>query len=179
MEKKRPYEILQQRIKLKNPWYTLRQDRVRLPNGQETLYNVVDKNDAVWIIPVLADGRVVLINQYRYPIDAWCLELPAGGIPQGQDPHAVARQELQEEIGGTSADWHYVGHYWTMKGIGNEGAYFYLARGVELGPVQHEATEVIELNIVTAAQALAMARSGQIADAPSALALLLCEAWLQ
>ena len=171
----KPYQTLSSKTIFKNPWYQIKQDDVILPNGDQTIYNRVDKGDAVWIVPVLPDGRVVLINQYRYAIDEWCLEIPAGGIYAGQTAEAVAYQELKEEIGGETDFMHFIGKYWTMNGIGNEMAHFYLAKAVSLGEQHHEPTEVIELKIVEADEAVRMARSGEIADAPSALALILCE----
>lgn len=104
-----PFRKLRSRIIAQNPWYTLRQDDLILPNGEEIIYNVVHKANAVWIVPVLEDGRVVLINQYRHPIEAWCWELPAGGIPDGQDPESIARRELKEEIGGQAAALTFLG----------------------------------------------------------------------
>ena len=91
---KKPYKILKSRTVAKNPWYRLRQDDIALPDGSQIVYNVLNKADAVWVVPVLGDGRVVLINQYRHPIDDWCLEVPAGGITPGRDPEEVARMEL-------------------------------------------------------------------------------------
>lgn len=174
----KPYQTLKSRVLIQNPWYQLRQDDIILPNGEQTVYNVINKANAVWVVPYLADGRVVLINQYRYAIDAWCVELPAGGIAAELEPHAVAHQELREEVGGYTDDLLFLGQYWTMNGIGDELGYFYLARNVRLGPPQHEATEVIQRLIVPWNEALAMAREGRLADAPSALALFLAEPYL-
>jgi ADP-ribose pyrophosphatase len=174
----KPYQTLNRRVVVQNPWYQLRQDDVILPNGQQAVYNVLTKADAVWIVPVLKNGDVVLINQYRYPIDEWCLEIPAGGIPSDKSPEETAHQELEEEVGGQAEELIFLGQYWTMNGLGNERAHLYLATGVTLGELHHEATEVIELKIVSAQDALQRARSGEIADAPSALAILLCEPYL-
>lgn len=175
----KPYQTLASRLLFQSRWYQLRQDDVILPNGEQTVYNVIQKGDAVWVVPVLTDGRIVLINQYRYAIDQWCLELPAGNIGSDTTPEETAHRELLEEVGGRTASMTFLGKYWTMKGIGNEMGHFYLARDVTLsGKFDHEPTEVIELQIVPARQAIEMARSGQIPDAPSALALLLCEKYL-
>jgi ADP-ribose pyrophosphatase len=175
----KPYQTLNQRKLYENPWYLLRQDDVILPNGEQTVYNVIDKSNAAWVVPILTDGRMVLINQYRYAIDDWCLEIPAGGIYGDADPEATARKELLEEIGGQAESLAFLGQFWTMNGIGNELGFFFLGTNVTLSEKpQHEATEVIELKIIDAAKAIAMAKSGQIADAPSALAILLCESRL-
>lgn len=175
---RKPYQTLASRILVENPWFRLRQDDIRLPNGQQAVYNVINKPDAVVIVPILTDGRMVLINQYRYPIEKWCIEVPAGGIPDNTPPEVAARNELAEEIGGQAQSLLSLGAFWSMKGIGDEKMYIYLALGVTLGQTQREATEIIELRIVSIAEALHMARSNEIDDGPSALAILLSEAHL-
>jgi ADP-ribose pyrophosphatase len=130
-------------------------------------------------VPVTAGGLVALIWQYRYPVDDWCFEVPAGGLGPGDNPEDVARQELLEEIGGTAADLSPVGRFYTTNGISNEVAYVYLATGVELGETQREATELMELRLVPAEEAVRMAREGEISDGPSALALMWCKPLLR
>lgn len=165
-----------------SPWYSLRQDRLRARDGREYTYTVVEHPGAVWVVPVTCDGRMVLIWNYRHPVGEYCLEVPAGGLPFGLDPSErlvasaeVARRELQEEVGGTAADLRYVGRFYTSNGISDEVAYVYLATGVELGQTQREPTEWMETRLVPVTEALRMAREGEIADGPSALALLRCE----
>lgn len=94
-------------------------------------------------------------------------------------PEKVAHRELLEEVGGTAADLHYVGQFYTSNGISNEVAYVFLAIGVELGQAHREPTELIELHLVPVTEALRMAREGAISDGPSALALLWCESLLR
>lgn len=167
------YETLTSKIVAKNPWFQVRQDDIRLPNGEDGVYNVINIGDAVWVVPILSDRRVVLIHQYRYPINGWCMEIPAGSIKPGYTPRDTAIEELREEVGGTTDELIFLGNYWTMKGIGDEQGHFFLAKNVTLGEMHHEATEIIERKIVPFEQALAMARNGQLNDAPSALAILL------
>jgi ADP-ribose pyrophosphatase len=166
-------------------WYSLRQDHLRAADGQEYTYTVVEHPGAVWVVPVTTGGEVVLIRNYRHPVGDWCYEVPAGGLPPGLDPSArlgqseeVARRELLEEVGGTAADVRFVGQFYTSNGISDEVAYVYLATGVELGASQREPTELMEVHLVPADEALRMAREGEISDGPSALALLWCEAVL-
>ena len=87
----------------------------------------------------------------------------------------MARRELLEEVGGQAAKLHCIGRFHTSNGISNEVAYVYLATGVELGEAQPEPTELMEIRLVPAEEALRMARQGEITDGPSALALLWCE----
>jgi len=175
----RPWQILDQRFLWQSRWYNLRQDRLRAPDGHEFAFTVVEHPGAVWVVPVMADGRVALVWQYRYAVDDWCYEVPAGGLSPGLTPEEVARRELLEEVGGQAAELHFVGRFYTSNGISDEVAYVYLATGVELGEAQPEPTEWLEVRPVPAAEALRMAREGEIADGPSALALLWCESLLQ
>jgi len=162
-----------------SPWYNLRQDRLRTAEGHEFTYTIVDHPGAVWIVPVTRQGQVVLIRSYRYPVDDWCYEVPAGGLSPGLTPEEVARRELLEEVGGTAADLRHVGHFYTSNGISNEVAYVYFASGVELGEAQPEPTELMEIRLVPVGEALRMAHEGEITDGPSALALLWCEPLIQ
>lgn len=65
---KKPFQTLSSRTAWSCPWYRVRQDEIRLPDGQTAVYNVVEKPEAVWIIPVTADGEIVLIRTYRYTV---------------------------------------------------------------------------------------------------------------
>ncbi len=170
-----PYQTLSSRYLWQSRWYNLRQDRIRTPDGSEGTYTIVEHPGAVWVVPLTADGRIILEWQYRYTVQDWCWEVPAGGLLPGSTPEEMARQELQEEIGGRAAELDYVGWFYTMNGIGTEVAHVFLATGVELGATRREPTEVMETRLVPAAEALRMARAGEITDGPSALALLLCE----
>ena len=169
------WRLLSSAFLWRSGWYNLRQDRVCTPEGRELDYTLVDHPGAVWIVPVTAGGQVVLIRHYRYPVGEHCLEVPAGGLWPGASPEEAARRELKEEAGGKAAELRYIGRFYTSNGISNEIAHVYLATGVELGEPEREPTEEIEVQLVPADQALRMARSGEIADGPSALALLWCE----
>jgi len=88
------------------PWMSLRVDTGVLADGDRFTYTYVEAAPAVFVVPVTETGDIVLIRQYRYTIDAWCLEVPAGGTwdRRGQDLIAVAHDELREEIGGVAND---------------------------------------------------------------------------
>lgn len=170
-----PFETLSSRIVWQCPWYRVRQDQIRLPGGGNGEYNVVEHAGAVWVVPVTSDGRIVLIYHFRYTVEDWCWELPAGGLTAGDAPLDVAVKELREEVGGTAARWQEIGWFYTSNGISNEKAHVFLAAGVTLGDTDHEDAEVMTVHCLSVSQALHMARSGQMTDGPSALALLLSE----
>ncbi|MBD2102300.1 NUDIX hydrolase [Leptolyngbya sp. FACHB-261] len=174
---------------LATPWLRLRQDQLLL--GQEsTTYEYLQQPAAVFIVPVMADGTVVLIRQYRYPVDQWCLEVPAGGLhdhPDAYNPNvsqtvlaAVARKELAEEIGGTCRELLYQGCFYPTTSRSDERSHVFLALGVTLEqPQALENGELIERVLLNAAEAMHLASSAQMPDAKSALALLWCAAELK
>jgi ADP-ribose pyrophosphatase len=170
----RPYLTLSSRVIWSSPWYALREDRVRFPDGSNGPYTVIDKREAVWIVPVMKDGCFVLIRNYRHTVDDWLWEVPAGGIEAGHSPESTARQELAEEIGGTAQHLREVTAMFTMPGIGNERAHIFLAQDVVLGDPHHEPSEIMERHIVPHSQVVEMIYRGDIQDGPSALAILLC-----
>ena len=171
----KPYKTESSQIVWSCPWYRIRQDEIVTPDGQPGVYNVVEHPGAVWIIPITDAGEVVLIRTYRYTVDDWCYEIPAGGIKSGQSMEDAARTELREEIGGRAVALSHVAQFYTMNGIGNEEAQVFLATGVQLiNPPQHESTEVMEIHPTPIMEVLRMAQANEISDGPSALALLLC-----
>ena len=173
-----PYHTLSSRYLWQSRWYHLRQDEIRTPDGSTCTYTIVEHPGAVWVVPLTTEGEIVLEWQYRYTVRDWCWEVPAGGLLPEMTPEEMARRELYEEIGGTASHLQYIGWFYTMNGIGTEVAHVFLATGVELADAHREPTEIMELRRVPVAQAMRMARAGEITDGPSALALLLCEAHL-
>ncbi len=159
-----------------HPMFRVRQDLVRWPDGHVAPYTYILGDGAVFIVPVLPDGRVVLIRQFRYAIDSWCWEVPAGGFHDFDgSPLELAQRELAEEVGGESDDWLYVGHFRPGGSLLDEVCHILLARDVRLREAHREPGEIIEIHPLPPERALAMARDGEITDGHSALALLRCE----
>ncbi len=171
------------------PWMRLRQDRIHIEGQGDTTYTYHDHSGSVVIVPLTGSGDIVLIRQYRYPVDAWCLEVPAGGVAPGgvaprDEAHSsileVARMELREELGATAADMRHVASYFPANAVSNEVCHIYLALGVEFTQRQRlESTEYIHICPTPAHEALHLARTGQIQDGFSALAILMCEELLR
>lgn len=169
-----PYQTLSTRIVWRTHWLALREDAIRLPDGSQSVYTVIERPGAVWIVPLLTDDRLVLIRNYRHAVGQWLWEVPAGSIAPGDSPEAAARRELAEEVGGQATSLEMISTFYTWPGQCNEVGYLFLARGVELGEPHREPTEVMERHIFPVETAVEMARHGEIADGPSALAILLC-----
>lgn len=157
--------------------FRVRQDQVHWPDGHVGPYAYVESPGAVWVVPVTADRHVVLIRQFRYTVDAWCWEVPAGGFHDfSGSPIELGKRELAEEVGGASDDWQYVGAYRPGVSTIDEICHIVLARDVRLNrEPQREPGEIIEVHLVPVGRALEMARNGEMVDGHSALALLRCE----
>jgi ADP-ribose pyrophosphatase len=161
---------------------TLRCDKLELPKKTDFSYEYLERADAVIVVPVTAGGEIVLIRQYRYPVDAWCLETPAGGCHDTGDAplEEVVRKELREEIGATVEAVEEVGTFYSSPAFADELCHIFIAWGVQLTEQpERESTEKIETELVPAREAIRRARTGEIATAPCALALWRCEERLQ
>jgi ADP-ribose pyrophosphatase len=174
-QKEKPFQTTGAKRVWSCPWYSVRRDQIVLPGGVSGHYFVVEKGPAVWIVPTTATGELVLIRSYRHTVDDWCWEVPAGAVNNGHSLEATAVAELREEAGGTAAKLQYVGRFYPANGICDEVGHIFLATGVALAEPAHEPAEVMEVHRKPIAEVLQMARSGQISDGPSALAVLLCE----
>lgn len=179
MKKASPFKTTSSNIVWSCPWYSVRQDAIVLPDGGTAVYNTVTKSAAVWIVPVLGDGRIAMIYTYRHTVDDWCWEIPAGGVKPGQSLKEAALIELREEVGGIPQKIEHVHQFYTANGICDEVGHIFLATGVATGPTQHEPVEIIEIHPLPISEVLDMAHSGKITDATSALAILLCESRLR
>ena len=177
-EPEQPWTTLTSEQPYVTPWLAIRRDTVRTHTGAETTYSYMERPDCVAIVPVTTDGEMLLLRQYRYPIRAWCWEIPMGGIEAGEDADATVRRELLEEAGGQAASLRYITTFYTANGAVRQQCMVYLAQGVERHQTEHEPTELIHVTSAPVAEALRMAHAGEITDSLSALSILLCEPYL-
>ncbi len=156
---------------------------VDLSAGEKSLsFAVVERAVGVIIIPVTAAGEIVLISQYRFPVDAWCVETPAGTTSDtGSMPlEDVVRKELKEEVGGTSGRIERVGEFFSAPAYSTERCVVFIAWEVELSAEsEREPTENIRVEIVAAAEAVRRAETGAVHNAACAIALCLSRRKLQ
>ena len=168
-----PYRTLSSRIVWKNPYYSIREDSVRYPNGSHGSYAVIQKPPAVYVVALVDEDNVVLIRNYRYPLRRWQWEIPAGAVQGDATLEETARAELLEEVGGQTSHLEFVGKFATMPGTGTEEAHVFIARDVVLGVPRLEPSEKMERHIVSIQRAMHMALHNEMADGLSSLALLL------
>lgn len=139
-------------------------DRVVLPDGKITQREYIRHPGAVVILPLLADGSVLLERQFRYPLDRVFIEFPAGKIDPGEDPLSCAKRELQEETGYTATDWQFVCTIHNAIAYSDEHLDLYFARGLVAGPNALDEGEFLEIFSASVEQLLAWVRSGEITD---------------
>ena len=137
---------------METPYFSLRSDMLRLPDGGiKDPYYVIERPDAAIIFPLTADGEVVLVSQYRPPLDMMELGLPAGLLEEGERPEEAARRELSEETGYTGGEWELLGSVASSPSLKDNWAYLFLARRVaEIttpDPDEHELVEVVRVPV--------------------------------
>lgn len=149
-------------------------DRVSLPNGQESMRELVFHKGAVAVIPITAEGKIVLVEQYRKAIESLSIEIPAGKLEIGEhaDPMAAALRELEEEVGLTGR-LELLYDFYTAIGFCNEKIKLYLAHDLERveNPRPQDEDEFLELHQVTLSQAEEMIKTGKILDAKTIMAI--------
>jgi ADP-ribose pyrophosphatase len=135
-----------------------------LPNGHRMLVDKVIFPDAVAVLPVYRDGRVVLIRQYRPVVNDYILEAPAGVIDKGETPEDAARRELEEETGLKAGELVYLGEGYTSPGYSTERLYLYMALDPEEGSPHPEAHEIINLEMFNIGDLVLETYRGGITD---------------
>ena len=150
----------------------LRVDTVQTARGRETTREIVEHADCVAVVVIDDKDNVLLVKQFRKPVETELLEIPAGGIDPGEEPIDAVRRELREEIGYYPERVERLGGFYSTPGYCTEYLYLYLA--TELTPSQlfAEDTEAIEVVRVPINQIPELITSGRICDAKTIAGLL-------
>ena len=155
--------------------FSVDRDRVRLPHGRDVTQDVVRHSKSVVIAPVPAPGRIILIRQYRYAINAWLWELPAGSVDEGETPEQAATRECHEEIGAVPATVVRLSALYPTPGYCDEEMIFFRASSLE-EPAQEAAVdedEDIEAREFDLRDARDIVRRGEIVDIKTIVGLSL------
>jgi ADP-ribose pyrophosphatase len=173
------FELLKTEIIYPGRAFTVRRDTLRLPDGHETRFDIVEHIGSVIIIPMDDQGNLLFVRQYRHAAGLDLLELPAGTLDEGEAPEACAHREIREETGMAAGQLEYLGGIYLAPGYSTEYMHVYLASDLRPDPLEADADEFLTVESLPFGKALAMAQRGEIPDAKSLAALFLAHARLK
>ena len=153
----------------------VRRDDVLLPDGSAATREFVQHPGAVAVIPVLEDGRLVLVRQHRYPVAKVLLEWPAGKLEVGEDQLVCAQRELREETGFVAREWAYAGEIHNAAAYSSESIWLWFARGLRAGAPRPDAGEFVETVCLALDELEALEANGELPDVKTLIGLR----WLQ
>jgi ADP-ribose pyrophosphatase len=151
----------------------VRVDQVQMPGGRVTTREIVEHADCVAIIAIDDSNNLLLVNQFRKPVEKELLEIPAGGIEPGENPADCVRREMREETGYLPRKVERLGGFYSTPGYCTEYLYLYLATDLVPSPLQAEDTEGVQLKRVPPDEIIGLIESGVICDAKSIAGLLI------
>jgi ADP-ribose pyrophosphatase len=150
----------------------VRVDTVDIPGTGLREREIVEHPGAVGVVPVLPDGRVVLVRQYRPATGQTLLEIPAGTMEPGEQPETTAARELEEETGYAAGELRHLLSFFVSPGWCTEQLICYVATGIEQGTQDPEDDEQIAVVIIQPEEIPGRIQQGQIADAKTIVSLV-------
>ncbi len=150
----------------------VRRDQVRLPDGRTAGREYIVHPGAAVVVPLLADGRLLMVRQWRHPLGRVFLEFPAGKLDAGEAPFACAVRELAEETGRRAAEWARAGILHNAIAYSDEGIEIWFARGLSAGAAHPDEGEFVEVLAVTPERLESAVRDGEVTDAKTLIGLL-------
>lgn len=150
----------------------LRVDKVLLPNGKESVREVVEHGGAVAVVPVTEDGMVYMVRQFRYPFDETILEIPAGKMDPGEQVWDAANRELEEEIGQKAGEMIYMGQLRPSVAYLTEIIHLYLARGLVKTQQHLDEDEFLNVELFSLDTLCEMVMENKLTDAKTIAAIL-------
>jgi len=164
---------LERRVIYRGRVLSLSVDRVREPGTGEVVREVVRHSGAAVVVPLADDRRLVLVRQYRYAVDEFLWEVPAGHIDPGEAPEQTARRELVEETGYYPRRLEKLVAFYPSPGFSDEIMHLYLATELEHRRARPDDDEAIEVGLFSLDETVEMAARGEIRDGKTLLGLML------
>jgi ADP-ribose pyrophosphatase len=165
-------KVLSSKMVYQGKVFGVRHDVVIEPGGVKTTRDIVTHQGSVVVLPVLPDGRILMIRQYRHTVGDFLLEVVAGRMELGESPLQSARRELAEETGFRAKRFHKMMNVFPTPGFVQERMIAFAATGLTLGKTHFDADELIEPRPFKLKVLLEMIRNGQIHDAKSVACVL-------
>jgi ADP-ribose diphosphatase len=146
--------------------FSIDRDRVKMPNGRAVTVDIVRHSQSVVLVPVPEPGKLTLVRQYRYAVNAFLWELPAGGVDEGETPEEAARRECHEEIGLVPSTIVRLGAMFPTPGYCDEEMFFFRLSGLEKTDEKAavDEDEDIEVQVFDLRDVREMIRRGEIRD---------------
>lgn len=149
----------------------LRQDAVLLSSGRETVREVVEHPNCVAIVAINSEDNVVMVRQFRKPVEGVLLEIPAGVIEPDEEPQQCALRELEEETGYMAGKMERIGGFYSSPGYSTEFLHLFLATDLQRGSTRPDEDEIIEVVSIPWEQIPGLIVAGEVCDAKSIVGL--------
>ncbi len=174
-----PWKKISSKIVYENEWFLVREDEVEKPGNREGIYGVVQTPPSVFAVALNDENEVYLVGLFRYPVDKYGLEVPAGSS-DNEDLLEAAKRELLEETGIKAKTWEKVGAFTPLNGISNEVSNVFIARNLEETGSEPDVNEgILEVRRVPLSEVNNLIRSGEISDGQTISALTLVRLHLE
>lgn len=154
---------------------TVKVDDVLLPNGKQGKREIVHHQGAVAVLALTEENKMVAVRQFRKPLEATIVEIPAGKLERGEEPLECAKRELWEETGYTAQSFTLISSFYTSPGFADELIHLYLATGLQEGEQKPDEDEFVEVMLLSLQEAQELHRQGMIKDAKTVLAMYVLE----
>lgn len=175
-----PPQLLKQRLFYQGRKFNFEVNRLRLPNGAEGDWECVRHPGGAVAVPLTAEGKLLLVRQYRFSAGRRLIEFPAGTVEVGEDPLATAQREIQEETGYQASQWDRLGQFYLAPGYSDEVIYAYLAQGLQTldHPPAQDDDEDIEILLMTPDELEQAILIGEAVDAKTIACLFILRSFL-
>ncbi len=165
-------EVISSRIIYEGRILKIKLDEVKLPNGYTTVREIVEHPNAVALIPIKSNGKLIMIKQYRHSAQEVLLEVPAGTIEENEAPEECAKRELLEETGYEAKELKKLFSCYLAPGYSTEFIHIFLAENLVYKGQKTEADEQIKVVELTLKEAIEKIKSGEVKDAKTICSLL-------
>lgn len=178
---KEPAEILEQKLAYKGRKFDYEVVKLRLPNGAVGEWECIRHPGGALAVPVTADGKFVLVKQYRFTVAGRLLEFPAGTVEANESPLETIKREIEEETGYRASKWQDMGKFILAPGYSDEYIYAFLAQDLEKleTPPQQDEDEDIEVVLMTEAEVEQAILDGEPIDGKSIASFYMARAYLK
>lgn len=148
-------------------------EEVELPTGKMSKREIVKHPGAVGIIPITSENKVVLVRQFRKPLERVIVEIPAGKLEKDEEPLVCAKRELEEETGYISDQFTYLTSFYTSPGFADEIIHLYVAENLQKkeNPAEMDEDEFVDVLELTLKEAVDYMKEKKIYDAKTAYAI--------